>query len=1463
MKKVSLLILVSLILLLAFTSCDVLPEGVVETLDNVKETVSGTFENVKNTVLGVFGIETHEHEWTDATCESPKTCECGETEGEPLGHTWVEATCTLPKYCSTCKTTEGEPIDHDWVEATCQAPKTCRSCGETEGRVIAHTWVNATCTTPRYCTTCREVQGEALGHDWAEATCAAPRTCKRCNISQGTSTGHIWAEADCETAKTCTGCGATEGEALGHKWVDATCSAAKTCSVCGKTEGEPLPHNYESVVTEVSCTTDGYTTNTCTVCGNVEITDVIEAEGHNFGSASCTEPATCSKCGFTSGVAIGHDFADATCQAPKTCKRCGATEGTTIDHVLTEATCTDPAYCINCDYVSDIWKTHSLISFYKDKILTYVCTACQTEFTIDTTDNKEGYYIDGTDHNGLFPVANSSRGYITHAEDSDLPVIKDGHYELILGETVDYKSRDDGGTDAQIGAGQLQLWIPNNSGGIKDFNSDNYATGFFSFKFNSNMDNPDNFFRMQFVDNSQGDTYDVDGDGTPESIRWQPEWCIAKNFFLVSSLKEDGTVDIMGFDGYVLKTIPVGEGNWTGWVDVKMGIELNPDDLLITVHYYIEGEYIESISEPLTTLTRGVSSVYITGSSISAGTGLMLDDIAFGYNNDMGGAWPYDYHVCKYEFLGCDKEAKCPVCGEIEGPAPGHKWVEATCTDPKTCSVCNLTEGEALGHELGDATCDQPASCSRPGCGFTSGTEALGHDWAEATCDAPKTCKRCGVSEGEPAGHTWTDATCTAPKTCSACGDTEGEPAGHTWTDATCTAPKTCSVCEETEGDPLGHSGGTATCTELAKCEVCGEGYGELLPHSGGQATCLERAVCAVCSQAYGEPSGHSLEVSTTGSITYTCVTCRKSYSLDKYYYFDGSSYNGMTGAGNSNGGYSCTTGDLPATVTEDGNTYYQLLNYLGSSTQYQLWIPHGGLFTDFANFSCANNAVGFISFKVNSYINDAARPFDLKIVDGRSTGIWDWSKSASPIFQITMPNADGVATVKGIGGITLKEVKVGEDKFTGWIDVKIAIQLNSDNTIAVYYYLDGEYVTKYTGKMPINTGAIGALYFSGYTAALNSGFKFDDLAFGFSYGKSWELGVCEHNWEEATCTTPKKCTLCGAADGAPLGHKGGTATCTELAECEVCGVEYGDYKHNANEATCGQASVCADCGVVVAPALPHATLTWSYADGVATYVCPDCNTEYKVDKNYHFDGTDSTYQNMVSVDENNIYNTVTAINPDGTEVDSGAPIINSDGQYEYINNMGAPEVDADGKPLYQGKATIWIPCMNGGIEDFEDFSCEKNAKGFYSFSINAYCDTTFEMQLVDTDLRIAENRPEGKDFWSSGAQPTFFKISAPDANGKVTVYGVDGTILTTITVGEDMFTGWFDVTVGIELTTDNKIILDYYIDGAYVKSVTKDLAIVSGKIDGVYFQIKAHTIGGGIKFDDVCFGYVSTPAAE
>lgn len=44
----------------------------------------------------------------------------------------------------------------------------------------------------------------------------------------------------------------------------------------------------------------------------------------------------------------------------------------------------------------------------------------------------------------------------------------------------------------------------------------------------------------------------------------------------------------------------------------------------------------------------------------------------------------------------------------VSGCGHTHKWVEATCTEPKTCTECGETEGDPLGHDWKEATCTEP-----------------------------------------------------------------------------------------------------------------------------------------------------------------------------------------------------------------------------------------------------------------------------------------------------------------------------------------------------------------------------------------------------------------------------------------------------------------------------------------------------------------------------------------------------------------------------------------------------------------------------------------------------------------------------------------------------------------------------------------------------------------------------------
>lgn len=85
----------------------------------------------------------------------------------------------------------GCSCEHEWIEATCEEPKTCEKCGETEGEALGHSWIEATCTDPKTCEECGTIEGEALGHiegsmkytetDYVEAIKIYEAKCERCN----------------------------------------------------------------------------------------------------------------------------------------------------------------------------------------------------------------------------------------------------------------------------------------------------------------------------------------------------------------------------------------------------------------------------------------------------------------------------------------------------------------------------------------------------------------------------------------------------------------------------------------------------------------------------------------------------------------------------------------------------------------------------------------------------------------------------------------------------------------------------------------------------------------------------------------------------------------------------------------------------------------------------------------------------------------------------------------------------------------------------------------------------------------------------------------------------------------------------------------------------------------------------------------------------------------------------------
>ncbi len=422
------------------------------------------FENVAfDLVHGKLTVITCAHEFVQDGEPVPATCtddgytnyvcsKCGESEKrdivDALGHNYetevTEPTCAVEGYttytCSVCghnyKDNFVEVIDHSY-EAAVTEP-TC-----TEGGYTTYT-----------CSVCGdeyvEDETEALGHDWTVT--GTTGTC-----------GEVG-----KTNFECTVCGETkeeDGEVIQHNYegkagTDATCTEdgeeISECTICGDVKTTVLPalgHDYEAVVTDPDCLNGGYTTYTCTRCGDSYVDDETEALGHDYIEnvtlePTCTEEGskdiTCSRCDYEATEAIdalGHDYeavvTEPTCTeggyTTYTCANgCGdsyvADETEALGHdykaVVTEPTCTEGGYttytCANgCgdSYVAD--ETEALGHDYEAVVTEPTCT--EDGYTTHTCSVCGDSYVDseveafGHDYAEEVTEATcTEKGYTTH-----------------------------------------------------------------------------------------------------------------------------------------------------------------------------------------------------------------------------------------------------------------------------------------------------------------------------------------------------------------------------------------------------------------------------------------------------------------------------------------------------------------------------------------------------------------------------------------------------------------------------------------------------------------------------------------------------------------------------------------------------------------------------------------------------------------------------------------------------------------------------------------------------------------------------------------------------------------------------------------------------------------------------------------------------------------------------------------
>ena len=428
-------------------------------------------ENNSNGTIIVLPPQTHEHEFHYLETVKP-SCEelgyerfqcngCGELDKRnytpALGHDYDdivirEATCkqgglvlTLCADCGDFYQTTTQAGEHKYKSvnhnATCRnvgyTEHTCEVCGDNYINniqpLISHSYERVTkeptCTDKGYTTSTCTMCGlntvsdytEPLGHDWDEGHTVTSSTCdaegvieyhclNECGekmIMATDANGHTpGAEATCTEPQICEVCETVLVLPLGHDYdsdvTDATCTAmgytTYTCVICDDSYvsdyTDKIDHDYDEVVTEPTCTEHGYTTYTCVDCDDSYVSDYVDAIPHNH-KGIVTEP-TCTSMGFTT----------------YTCEDCGDSYvGDYVDMTehnynkeTVEPTCTEHGYavytCPDCgkSYISDY--KESIEHTYTETVIAPTCT--EMGYTIfkcnDCDDEYKGNYTDKIPH---------------------------------------------------------------------------------------------------------------------------------------------------------------------------------------------------------------------------------------------------------------------------------------------------------------------------------------------------------------------------------------------------------------------------------------------------------------------------------------------------------------------------------------------------------------------------------------------------------------------------------------------------------------------------------------------------------------------------------------------------------------------------------------------------------------------------------------------------------------------------------------------------------------------------------------------------------------------------------------------------------------------------------------------------------------------------------------------------------
>ena len=333
-------------------------------------------------------IETKACHGGKATCTAKAICEdCGKAYGEMAAHTFTAKTVAA-KYLKSAATCTAKAVYYT----------SCADCGLSSkgtkneatfeyGNALGHKygeWVsNGDGTHTRVCAN-DSTHTETKACHGGKATCTAKAICEDCGKAYGEMAAHTFTAkstvsrylkraATCteksEYYVSCAGCGLSSkgtaseavftGSALGHSLTEWSVITEVTCTTNGTQERHCTRCDYKqtrtvvakghsyglwNVTKKVGYITDGEQSRECSVCGNKETKTIAATGVHSYGSwkvakaATCTTTGTkvrsCLECGAKETVIIqptGHKYVESTVKPTYTekgyilhkCSECG------------------------------------------------------------------------------------------------------------------------------------------------------------------------------------------------------------------------------------------------------------------------------------------------------------------------------------------------------------------------------------------------------------------------------------------------------------------------------------------------------------------------------------------------------------------------------------------------------------------------------------------------------------------------------------------------------------------------------------------------------------------------------------------------------------------------------------------------------------------------------------------------------------------------------------------------------------------------------------------------------------------------------------------------------------------------------------------------------------------------------------------------------------------------------------